>query len=413
MANKKLKTKRGITLIALVITIIVMLILVAATVTVALNGGLFKSAKKATVDTELAREEESQLSSGRVLIDNVWYDSIENYIAGIESDDQGDAVTGAEAWTEEKDESGNITIKRGSQTLNIGDYVDYTTEESPETLWRVLGVEKGRLLLMADSNVLDENNSELKVELSGSNWGEDGEPLVKKLNEACKPYLNEEYAESIRSIKVEDINNITGYNPLCEGIKNPTDEQIKSGSKYGKDQPYEYGNKVKYTWSENGYVMYDDSEGINKHIKKKSTYSTFTMPPKGDNLSTDGLTLESANYMYYPYTLANDSSASGSVKGISTTSAAYKMIFENSNGAKEGYLLASPSVGTNDYVVWSLRAVNPLGYVNGYVLWSSKEGVVTSLLGIRPVVSLKSDINLTKDEEVEEQNGSVTYKLGN
>ncbi len=84
MSKEKLKTKRGITLIALVITIIVMLILVAVTVTVALNGGLFSTAKKATADTEAAREAESKLSSGKVQIDGLWYNSIEDYVAGVE-----------------------------------------------------------------------------------------------------------------------------------------------------------------------------------------------------------------------------------------------------------------------------------------------------------------------------------------
>jgi len=55
---KKLKTQSGITLIALIITIIVMLILVAVTVTVALNGGLFKTAKEATSQTEVEKERE-------------------------------------------------------------------------------------------------------------------------------------------------------------------------------------------------------------------------------------------------------------------------------------------------------------------------------------------------------------------
>jgi len=55
---EKLKTQKGITLIALIITIIVMLILVAVTVTVALNGGLFKTAKQATTETEIEKEKE-------------------------------------------------------------------------------------------------------------------------------------------------------------------------------------------------------------------------------------------------------------------------------------------------------------------------------------------------------------------
>jgi len=55
---KKLKEQRGITLIALIITIIVMLILVAVTVTVALNGGLFKTAKQAASETDVEKEKE-------------------------------------------------------------------------------------------------------------------------------------------------------------------------------------------------------------------------------------------------------------------------------------------------------------------------------------------------------------------
>ena len=113
-------------------------------------------------------------------------------------------------WTENKDNEGNITITKENQTLHIGDYVNYTTEKSPDTKWRVLGVENGNLLLMADENV-KENNTELSVHLSGEDWGEDGQTLVEQLNESCQPYLNTSYAKSVRSIKVEDINNITGY----------------------------------------------------------------------------------------------------------------------------------------------------------------------------------------------------------
>ena len=55
---KKLRENKGITLIALIITIIVMLILVGVTVNVALNGGLFSTAKIASLDTraETVRE---------------------------------------------------------------------------------------------------------------------------------------------------------------------------------------------------------------------------------------------------------------------------------------------------------------------------------------------------------------------
>ena len=82
---KKLKTKNGITLIALVITIIVMLILVAVTISMAINGGLFEKAGKATGDTKNAMDAEQQLADGRIQIAGKVYESIDDYLAGKEA----------------------------------------------------------------------------------------------------------------------------------------------------------------------------------------------------------------------------------------------------------------------------------------------------------------------------------------
>ena len=56
-----MKKQKGITLIALVITIIVMLILVGVTISVSLKGGLFSTAKEATDETQMAKEREELL----------------------------------------------------------------------------------------------------------------------------------------------------------------------------------------------------------------------------------------------------------------------------------------------------------------------------------------------------------------
>ena len=82
---KKLKTQKGITLIALVITIIVMLILVAVTISMAINGGLFEKAGKATGDTRNAMDAEQALASGQITIDGKTYASIDDYLAGKET----------------------------------------------------------------------------------------------------------------------------------------------------------------------------------------------------------------------------------------------------------------------------------------------------------------------------------------
>lgn len=53
MINRK-RNSRGVTLVALIITVIVMLLLVGVTINVALNGGLFSTTKKAKEETEMA-----------------------------------------------------------------------------------------------------------------------------------------------------------------------------------------------------------------------------------------------------------------------------------------------------------------------------------------------------------------------
>ena len=73
-----MKGQKGITLVALVITIIVMLILVGVSVTVAINGGLFDKAKDAGNQYKDAAAEEA---AGNILKNTTGeYISINDYI---------------------------------------------------------------------------------------------------------------------------------------------------------------------------------------------------------------------------------------------------------------------------------------------------------------------------------------------
>ena len=65
-----MRSQKGITLIALVITIIVMLILVGVTITMAVNGGLFNYAKEATERTKNAINDENTIGSGIIKVKN-------------------------------------------------------------------------------------------------------------------------------------------------------------------------------------------------------------------------------------------------------------------------------------------------------------------------------------------------------
>ena len=72
-----MRTEKGITLVALVITIIVMLILVAVSVTFAVQSGLFDQADKATDDWKAKEQEEA---NAQVTVNGK---DIDTYISGL------------------------------------------------------------------------------------------------------------------------------------------------------------------------------------------------------------------------------------------------------------------------------------------------------------------------------------------
>ena len=73
-----MKKNKGITLIALIITIIVMLILVAVSVNILIKSNIIGNAEKATNAYKTATEEE--INGGKIKIGDTEYDSIDDYV---------------------------------------------------------------------------------------------------------------------------------------------------------------------------------------------------------------------------------------------------------------------------------------------------------------------------------------------
>ena len=73
-----MKKNKGITLIALIITIVVMLILVAVSVNILIKSNLIGNAEKATNAYKTATEEE--INGGKIKIGDTEYDSIDDYV---------------------------------------------------------------------------------------------------------------------------------------------------------------------------------------------------------------------------------------------------------------------------------------------------------------------------------------------
>lgn len=91
-----MKKPNGITLIALVITIIVLLILAGISITTVMGeNGIVQKALDAKEKTNAAKAaEEQELGSGKIKIDGKWYNNIDDYIAGKPLEDGSGEDTG-------------------------------------------------------------------------------------------------------------------------------------------------------------------------------------------------------------------------------------------------------------------------------------------------------------------------------
>lgn len=346
--KKTFKNTAGITLIALVVTIVVLLILAGVSVNALFgDSGIIEKAKDAQNKMNLAIENDqkgiNELSK--------WLDNQVNRTTGGD-----DPVTPTGNWTQNK-----TSVTNGTTTYTVGDDYTYDCGVSGYTgVWKVLGAENGKLLIMSTVDVGT-------LQLSGKDGYNTG---ISQLNTMCA-----QYGTNARSIKVEDINRVTGYDPTNQG----------DGTVFGAGQFYEYGNKVTYTAS-----------GSSATNGKTYTGSISYEHPDGRKIGTDNvtsITVESTAYYYYPYSLTTSSSTTGECKGIATDSPAYEMLFgkasDTSDGSGNAYWLASSYVYAYSNVSgFGLRLVYSVGAVDYYNLWDSDGSADGPSLGVRAVVSL-------------------------
>ena len=346
--KKTFKNTAGITLIALVVTIVVLLILAGVSVNALFgDSGIIEKAKDAQNKMNLAIENDqkgiNELSK--------WLDNQVNRTTGGD-----DPVTPTGNWTQNK-----TSVTNGTTTYTVGDDYTYDCGVSGYTgVWKVLGAENGKLLIMSTVDVGT-------LQLSGKDGYNTG---ISQLNTMCA-----QYGTNARSIKVEDINRVTGYDPTNQG----------DGTVFSAGQFYEYGNKVTYTAS-----------GSSATNGKTYTGSISYEHPDGRKIGTDNvtsITVESTAYYYYPYSLTTSSSTTGECKGIATDSPAYEMLFgkasDTSDGSGNAFWLASSCVRADSRLsTFGLRYVSSVGSVNIFSLWDSNGGTTNPSLGVRAVVSL-------------------------
>ena len=437
-----LKERNGITLIALVITIIVLLILAGVVITTLTgDNGILGKAKtaKTTNDEEKANEQIKIAVMGSYGKDGeLNYDDLTKNLGQIGITELPDTASyplevtldGVSATIEANGEvnfttsggytqTGDTITSPDGKTMKVGDYVDYdptleakasdltytstadktgadsdqefnaTTYKSAGYGWRILGVSNGKIRLISEEFIgagtyTDSNRT--YYTLKGQKGFING---IEELNKISAIFGHGKGAEKATSITVEDINAITGYNPTT--------------AKYGEGNSYEYGNKVTYTRGEGTQNTFNYYDKTNKTFKALTSGSTE---------------ITSTYYYYYAGEFGKNNGTDGTsaVDDIYNLNETYKMLFGydkvgSDNGfrnftngkCEQKYWLASDYAYAEPYFVkWGLRYVND-GYVNrNYLCDSGGYESSYSSYGVRPVVSLKSDVSLEWNETAKE-----------
>ena len=158
--------QKGITLIALIITIIVMLILVSVTITMAVNGGLFDYAKKAVGETKNAIDKEQELANGGLNIAGTWYNSIDEYV-------NKETITETHNWTRTGDD---FKCSHCNAEYTMGEVVNYQRARAGETVTATLTAAKSGLDrfyeyegLYPEGVMVDEEGNQI-IEAQDVNW---------------------------------------------------------------------------------------------------------------------------------------------------------------------------------------------------------------------------------------------------
>lgn len=376
--QKKSINNRGITVIGLIVIVIVAIIILAIFISKLSNG---KQKSEWSYTTKGIEKKETIVQIG----DKVLYNPKENALQ--------------QSVTSQKVENGHA-----DQIFTLNNYSNG---------WKVLGIEEGCLMLIAETPIKPDNYGlyNLKGKEGYSN-------IEKELNKICKLYGQGAHAKEARSITVEDINKITGYNPECIGVKNPSKQEIEKGTRAGINETIEaskykegtigyiynetvgYGNELTYYWDENQNLLYKTETGKSSKLTKDYSENRFYWFDFQNNLwqstkNNGTIKIKNSDYEYYPETLTNEYNEFSEV-GISRKSKEFKLLFEGTDKVEKRYFLASKSCGAT---LWGIRY--PIKMIDNEKVMefemlksTGEEGAYNGK--IRPVVILDADVTLTQ-----------------
>lgn len=322
------RNQKGITLIGLVVTIIVLIILAAISISVLTgDNGLTKTSQTAKADTERANIQEqielavinSYGNNGKINVTKLAKEL--SQIPDIKYKDSeitSDTVISLPAIIQYKDgtnfkitDDGDISVEVNTDTSTLpelasnakpGDYVKYvvptktftmTAEETGystdqtyntsdyEGLWQVLyNDEEHGLQIISSKNVTNEGNLYLGTDGNGEANKRAYNNSVTTLNKFCSNYVNIQYAISGRSVGSDPINSkdTTQENEI---IQTDNGEGIDSGYKVADENYITDYNAMKSATSQSEEGLFDSTLSMfwlaSRHVTADIEYASFSI----------------------------------------------------------------------------------------------------------------------------------------
>ena len=347
---------KGITLIALVITIIILLILAGISISALTNQGLFKNAKEAKNRTENSQKEEQEilnqyedelnrhLSNNRKIEENL-IDNVKEGIIKI-----GDYVK----YTPDKTNTDAILQELNTYSGSSDNTTSTLTQENLN--WRILDVKDGQVRLISEVPTTS------KITLKGYNGYNNA---VKLLDDTCNSlYNNSRLASKTQNLKIEDIQD-----------KMVETDYSKFDSNYGKT----------FTPTNKYYANILTKE---KEQKVNGTAGTELGLSEQTELINQ-TTKTQATSLEVKYTYWNKAMTANDFKDSK-----YYELFINNGSNYPVYWMASRFINSDSYfATFCARIVNSNG-VGGQGLSDSGSGEGKPSSHFRPIITLNNNVQI-------------------
>ena len=387
---QELKEERGITLLALIITVVIMIILASVTISITLGeGGIINQAKEAAENTkDSAQREQEEIANLTSYLEGLNAKTVvEAFNAGeLQVGDYVDYVPDAhDPVTVGTDETG-FTDREGYLRTTDQTY----SQDTENTHWRVLGLsENGQNLMLLGSQLRKDGweQSEEEYERAIGQYlfleGATGYlNAVDTLNKICSLYHNSTLAQETRSIKIEDINRALGGIEVTypeEGNPGPGTVTLatdSSGTNIGRTTYY-----PSYTYKAGDYSPESYPSEVSDQIGTKVSENEYS-------------------YGIWDYSYLQSLGATISERG-------YNMLFEETISPDDyvkDYWLAFHEIGGGfENIKFGLGVVSSGDVGTISELFASYGYGDSSFFAVRPVIVLKSGVTVNDLHKIADQ----------